>query len=311
MPPLGTVHALPRTTGAPTVAHAAAAYLDTIRVPNTRRSYTVVLDRLAAHYGDRALLDDVADPDRLAAWFTTQWGTAAARTWNTRLNALHSAVSYWREQGWLARDDPTVRLRMRATPADRDRALSRAQVEALLGAKSGPLRDRVLWHMLYETAARAEEILRLDVPDLDMPARTARTRRKAGARDVVAWQTGTARLLPRLLAGRRSGPLFLTDRRARPSVALADVDPDSGKARLSYRRAAELFEEHTVRVLGEKATLHQLRHSALTHAAEDGASTPMLMAFSGHTSVRSLAKYARPSAEALARWQAERDAARR
>ncbi|WP_327249772.1 hypothetical protein [Streptomyces sp. NBC_01320] len=28
---------------------------------------------------------------------------------------------------------------------------------------------------------------------------------------------------------------------------------------------------------GGKVTLHQLRHSALTHAAEDGASTPMLV----------------------------------
>jgi hypothetical protein len=37
----------------------------------------------------------------------------------------------------------------------------------------------------------------------------------------------------------------------------------------------------------------------------------MLMARSGHTSVRSLAKYARVSAEALQRHQAERDPARR
>jgi hypothetical protein len=49
----------------------------------------------------------------------------------------------------------------------------------------------------------------------------------------------------------------------------------------------------------------------LTHDAEDGANTPMLMAKSGHTSVASLARYARPSAEALARWQAQRDPARR
>ena len=49
------------------------------------------------------------------------------------------------------------------------------------------------------------------------------------------------------------------------------------------------------------ATLHQLRHSALTHDAEAGASSPMLTAKSGHTSVASLARYARPSAEALAR----------
>lgn len=308
---MGTVHALPaRTADTPTLNTAVATYLDTITVANTRRSYGVVLDRLAAHYGAQARIDAVADPDKLGAWFTEQWGAAAARTWNTRMNALHSAATYWQQQGWLT-GDPTVRLRMRSTPADRDRGIDRTQVAAILDDKSAALRDRVLWHLLYETAARAEEALRLNVTDLDMPARTARTRRKAGARDAIAWQTGTARLLPRLLAGRRAGPLFLTDRRARPSVAVVDIDPASGRARLSYRRAAELFEAQSVKVLGEKVTLHQLRHSALTHAAEDGASTPMLMAFSGHTSVRSLAKYARPSTEALARWQAERDAARR
>ncbi|MEV3966121.1 hypothetical protein AB0M34_35530 [Nocardia sp. NPDC050193] len=61
--------------------------------------------------------------------------------------------------------------------------------------------------------------------------------RKSGAWEVIAWQTGTARLLPRMLAGRRSGPLFLTDRKARPSVATNDVDSVTGRARLSYRRA--------------------------------------------------------------------------
>jgi len=50
---------------------------------------------------------------------------------------------------------------------------------------------------------------------------------------------------------------------------------------------------------------------ALTHDAELGTGTPMLMARSGHTSVRSLAKYARVSAEALQRHQAGRDPARR
>ena len=307
---MGTVHALPARSPVPSLADATAAYLATVTDPGTRRTYAVVFNRLAAHYGPAAGLDALADPDRLAAWFTSQWDNSAPRTWNTRMNALNSATGYWRQQGWLV-DDPTVRLRMRSTPADRDRALGRDQIAALLGDKTPALRDRVLWSLLYETAARAEEALRLDVRDLDMPTRTARTRRKGGARDVIAWQTGTARLLPRLLAGRRTGPVFLTERRARPSVAVADVDPTTGCARVSYRRAAELFEEHTVRVLGEKATLHQLRHSSLTHAAEDGASTPMLMALSGHTSVRSLAKYARPSAEALARWQAERDPARR
>src|SRR3954447_7734745 len=47
-------------------------------------------------------------------------------------------------------------------------------------------------------------------------------------------------------------------------------------------------------------TLHQLRHSALTHDAEDGTSTPMLLARSRHASVRSLERYARPGVDAVA-----------
>ncbi|MFE3261065.1 hypothetical protein ACFXPS_38875 [Nocardia sp. NPDC059091] len=104
----------------------------------------------------------------------------------------------------------------------------------------------------------------LDVPDLDTVNRCAVVTRKGGAREVIAWQTGTARLLPRLLAGRTSGPLFLTDRKARPSVA-----------------------------------------------RNEGASTPVLMKLSGHTSVRSLAKSARVSDEGLRRYQADSDPAAR
>ena len=86
--------------------------------------------------------------------------------------------------------------------------------------------------------------------------------------------------------------------------AVLDRAPN-GTARLSYRRAEELFKAHA------GATLHQLRHSALTHMAEDGASAPMLMTKSRHLSIASLGRYARPGVEALQRWEAERDPARR
>jgi integrase/recombinase XerC/integrase/recombinase XerD len=49
----------------------------------------------------------------------------------------------------------------------------------------------------------------------------------------------------------------------------------------------------------------------LTHAAEDGANTATLLAYSGHTTVASLARYARVSPDALGRWQQHRDPARR
>ena len=76
--------------------------------------------------------------------------------------------------------------------------------------------------------------------------------------------------------------MFLTDRRARVHLPPGDLDPATGRARLSYRQAAEA-----------------------------GANTATLLASSGHTSIASLARYARVSPAALARWQARRDPAAR
>jgi integrase len=115
---------------------------------------------------------------------------------------LRSAVAYWRAQdGLLA--VPTRQRRRRTCAPDRTRALSRTEVEHLF-ARDVPLREKTLWRMLYETAARAGEVLALDVEDLDLRNRRARVQRKGGAIDVIVWQTGSARLLPRLLAGHRT-----------------------------------------------------------------------------------------------------------
>jgi hypothetical protein len=73
-----------------------------------------------------------------------------------------------------------------------------------------------------------------------------------------------------LLAGRPCGPVFLTERRAPAQARAADVCPITGRARMSYRRAAEIFTAVTgpLAPAGRGWTLHQLRQAAL--AAADG-----------------------------------------
>ncbi|CAA9392683.1 MAG: hypothetical protein AVDCRST_MAG66-1107 [uncultured Pseudonocardia sp.] len=262
---------------------------------------------LAAEFGEStpvAVLDTEAGADRLAAWFRGRWGGAAAATVNLRLDALRSAAAWWREQGWIT-GEPARRIRRRPRPQDRTRAIDRAELEAFLTREDHDLRER----LLYESAARAEEVLGLDVAEVDRVNRRAKVRCKGGTNDIITWRTGTARLLPRYLQGRETGPLLLTDRRARLELAATDLDPGSGRARLSYRRAAELFDTATPTAAGGPWTLHQLRHSALTHAAEDGANTSTMLSYSGHTAVASLSRYTRVSADALARWQSDRDPA--
>jgi len=58
-------------------------------------------------------------------------------------------------------------------------------------------------------------------------------------------------------------------------------------------------------------TLHQLRHSRLTHLAEAGVGLPMLMTKSRHTSLASLAIYAKPTFDAVAAATAALDPDRR
>lgn len=87
---------------------------------------------------------------------------------------------------------------------------------------------------------------------------------------------------------------------------MADHDPDSGRARLSYRRAVEIL-----KAASGGATLHQLRHSRLTHLAEAGIALPLLMAKSRHTSLSSLGIYAKPTFDAVAASTAAIDPDRR
>ena len=308
---MGTVRRLRQRAEAATLDEAIAAYLATLDHPETagtRRVYASTLRQLREHLGAElpvAALDEPAAAARLVGFLADRWGSSAPATFNRNLDAIRAAVGYWHDQGWLA-TDPTRSVRRRNRAPDRTKALARADIEALLAREDVGLRERVLWRMLYETAARAAEVLALDITDLDLRNRCAKVRRKGGAADTIVWQTATARLLPRLLRGRTSGPVFVTDRRARVQLPPSDLDPATGRARLSYRRAAELFGQAT-----GGATLHQLRHSALTHAAEDGANTATLLAYSGHISVASLARYARVSPQALARWQQQRDPAAR
>ena len=191
----------------------------------------------------------------------------------------------------------------RAEQHDHTRSIPAASLERLWERRDINLRERTLWRLLYETAARADEVLRLNVEDLDIPAKRARTRSKGGDVDWLFFGSGGARLLPRLIAGRRTGPVFLSSLRPSPARAPAagDICPLTGRARLSYRRAAELLVAQT------GWTLHQFRHSALTHLAEDSVQLPLLMAKSRHRSLRTLQRYALKGAKtADLPWQLRR-----
>ena len=265
----------------------------------TCRTYRQALGPLVEAVGaDRPVTDLHAD--RVAAVFAELWADRAPATWNTRRVAVE-AFAAWCGEGWSLAEDLLAGVEPRRRRVDNTRAVPLGDLEELWRRRTVPLREKLLWRMLYEPAARASEVLALDVGDLDRARRRARVRSKGGSVDMVVWAAPTARLLGRYLADRTTGPLFLTRWRSRTEPAVRDVYAPAGQARLSYRTAAAEFRKHS-----GGWTLHQLRHSSLTHLAEAGTSAVMLQAKSRHRDLRTLSVYARPGVEAVARLTAER-----
>ncbi|MGZ4664992.1 MAG: hypothetical protein ACXV5Q_08115, partial [Frankiaceae bacterium] len=97
----------------------------------------------------------------------------------------------------------------------------------------------VRWALAQFPVPRIAERV-LTAYDLDLPNKRGVVLAKGGAVEWIHWMSGTARLLPRLIGQRRHGPLFLTDRRAPARTPTLDICPQTGRARLSYRRAEEL-----------------------------------------------------------------------
>jgi integrase len=303
----------PGATGGETVAAAVGRYLDSVQTSATRASYADTLARLAALAGD--LPAGALAPGEYAA-VMNRWDGAAAATWNRHLSALTS-FAVWAQRQEILATSPGRRLERRKPARRGDRSIPRARLGKLFTDDRHDLRERVLWRMLYETAARAEEILSLNIEDLDLEFRRARVHSKGGAVEYVHWATGTARLLPRLLRGRTSGPVFRADRRAPASgprvPAAADICPETGRGRLSYPRAEYLFKQAAIAHDPHKSgwTLHQLRHSALQHLAIDGRTAPELQAKSRHQHLASLGRYVQLGEQTSARVTAAADPAAR
>ena len=303
----GSAEAAAIRGGAVTLAAAADAFLSSPRVasPNTHRAYTLVIDRLAAELGQGRPLATVTG-DEVAAALRRLWGGRSPATWNRNRAAVTSWLTWCAtRKRWPAPQLPADAER-RKEHHDATRALSRAAVERLLSRRDVPLREKTLWRMLYETAARASEILALNVEDLDLGQRRAPIRSKGGDTEYVYWDTGTARLLPRLLrlpdgTTRTSGPLFLAHRKPVPArrPAPRDICPHTGRGRLGYDRARILFKAYTA-TAGGGLELHQLRHSAATHLGDQHVPLQLIMAKTRHKSPRTAMRYIKPGADAVA-----------
>jgi RNA polymerase sigma factor (sigma-70 family) len=256
----------------PTLGAAVADFLSREDLePQTRHSYGQTLRRLRLSLGESAPLAGLT-AEGVAVVFANAWGSVAARTWNRHRAAVRSFGE------WTGAADLAAELERRALPPGRAAVtgadgsepaqptltpplLTPPTLDRLWEREDIALRERVLWRLLYESGAGVTKVLSLDVQDLDLDDRRARS-----GTAWVSWRSRTARLLPELVAGRNSGPLFLTDRRPGPGrpPGPGDLCPVTGRGRLSYPRAEYLFKRATrdLDPRGEGFTLGMLSRAA-------------------------------------------------
>ncbi len=276
---------LPSGASAPAFGVAARAFLaHGDLAPSSRRSYAQTLRRLVAVLGTDRPVDAPTAPEIENA-VRREWDRVGPATWNRHLAALRSFLGYCRHRGWRS-DNELGGLSRRQEPPPRPSVLDAREIEGISDRTRVALRERCLWRLMYETTCSAQEALGLNVEDLELVACRAWLVGAAGPHAPVQFHQTTASMLARLVGRRSRGPVFLGSRVPNRPRQTRDLCPETGRARLSYRRAEELFKQAS-----RGRTLHDLRRAALADLAAKDLTLPELMARSRLRSPRSLERY--------------------
>ena len=218
-----------------TVQAAAGAFLSSPRYanPNTRRGYTSVLDRLLAGLGASRPLAE-ASGEELAGLLEQLWGQRAPATWNRNRGAVAARLAWCAASRLPAPVRPASAGRRREH-LNATRAVPRPATDRALTRRDVPLREKTLWRMLYETAARASEVLALNIDDLDLDAAAPRSAPRAATPNGSAGAPAPRTCCPASSAAARPGrcscPSAAPAPPAAPRPRTCVLSPD-GPARL-------------------------------------------------------------------------------
>ena len=279
-------HALPPLADAD--AAAIERFIDAIWAehglsPATLEAYRRDLQGLARQRGSLAGIDRKALFDYLA--MRTRAGYSPRS--NARLlSSLRAYFGFCLRRGERA-DDPTALLQPPKQPRLLPKALSEAEIEALLAAPdvqtAAGLRDRAMLELMYACGLRVSELVGLPATALNLRQGVLRVMGKGSKERLVPLGEESRHWLQRWLVEARSALLKpLRD----PSKAVAlFVD---AKGQPLSRQAFWALVKRCAAVAGidpERISPHGLRHSFATHLLNHGADLRALQMLLGHSSL--------------------------
>jgi integrase len=257
--------------------------------PKTRKTYADGARAFAAWCG-RTGCPVVLDKPAVRAFTAALMESGSPATARMRQAALRR-LSAWTAAEDIAPRDELAGLKLPnpgrpVVPKIADGDLA-AMLKACQGKEFRDRRDEAIIRMFIETAARAEELLSMSVPDADTRAGTAVIRRgKGGAGRIVPFGPRTAQAVDRYLRMRRAHKLA-----AAPQLWLGDRGREFGYhgLRLAMRRRAQMAGV-------ENFSLHRFRHTAASRWLAAGGSEGGLMAVAGWKSRDMLDRYVHDTA---------------
>ncbi|MGH9461946.1 MAG: tyrosine-type recombinase/integrase [Vicinamibacteria bacterium] len=211
-------------------------------------------------------------------------------TWtqSTYLSAVRSFFAYLDRRNVILKN-PAQRLRLPRAQRLPRKALTESQVRRLLGTPSSSSmigqRDRAVLELLYGTAIRRSECVRLNVFDVDLREPSLWVRDGKGRKDrLVPIPSQTAEVVgvyleqvrPHLVHDPKEKAFFLTRWGKRMSPSLLEV----------------MVRGHAVSAAIEQRVYpHALRHACATHLLQRGADIRHIQELLGHSQIRTTAIY--------------------
>jgi integrase/recombinase XerD len=188
-------------------------------------------------------------------------------------------------------EDPARTIRPPKPPRRLPKALSMAQVQAMLGVPDTDtavgMRDAALLELLYGTGVRISEAVALDVDDVDRLARVPAGEPAPGLR--VLGKGSKERIVPIGSYARRALDAYLV--RGRPSLVTSGRGTPALFVNARGGRLSRQSAWAVLRSVAEKAGItaevspHTLRHSYATHLLDGGADIRVVQELLGHASV--------------------------
>lgn len=251
---------------------------------NTLAAYRADLDDFAGFALRQGVPVHAADAEALRAWVAGLAAAGfAARTQARRLSAIRQFHRFLAREG-IRPDDPTELLESPRLPASLPKALSEAEVEALIAAAAGlPGRKGAVAaaavELLYCSGLRASELVSL-------PAAALRPEEGLVA---IRGKGGKERLVP---VSARARDLALAAR----AEAAEKAGPRGARWLFPSRAAAGHITRQSLALLLKEAALaagldparvspHVLRHSFASHLLARGADLRSLQVLLGHADI--------------------------